>query len=236
MKKNHTYTSYILVFWPHPDDVEVGAGGVIAQSSAQGKKNVIIDLTLSQLSTHGDIATRQQEAQEAARVLWVTERKNLELHDGQLSASDDHIVTLLVEQIRQYAPEIILFPAEKDRHPDHEATHQLVKKALFFAGLAKYAWSTLSPHKARLMLCYQIWHEITPDVTIALSDEYFTAKMKAFDSYHSQEQTNARGKEYLTARHITQWRRIWARYGEWFITPCHGVGVTSLDELMSGCF
>jgi bacillithiol biosynthesis deacetylase BshB1 len=230
-----TYSAYILAFGPHPDDVEVGAWGVLAQSSAQGKKNVIVDLTHSQLSTHGEVTTRLNEAQQAAAVLWITERKNLGLQDGSLSP-DASTIALIVEQIRHYAPEIIVFPAHADRHPDHEATYQIVKKAIFFAGLQRYEASDLPTHKPRLTLCYQIWHEFTPDVTIALSDTYFAAKMAAFATYTSQEKTNGRWVEYLTARHITQGRRIGTRYGEGFIVPCHGVGVRDLDQVISGCF
>lgn len=230
-----TYTSYILAIGPHPDDVEVWAGWILAQSSETGKRNIIIDLTTSQLSTHGDQITRVQEAQQAAQILWVAERINLNLADGTLQA-DASTIALLVEKIRLYTPEIILFPAAEDRHPDHEATFQIVKKAIFFAWLQKYPQSSLPTHKPRLTLCYQIWHEFTPDVTIALWEEFFAKKMAAFDVYISQEQTNARWREYLVARHVTQGRRIGARYGEWFILPCHGVGVAELDHLMSWCF
>lgn len=229
------FATYILAFGPHPDDVEIGAWWVLAQTSSQWKRNVIVDLTSSQLSTHGDVVTRIYESHQAADVLWVIERVNLWLSDGFLSA-DDSTVQRIVTLIRQYQPEIVMFPYHADRHPDHEATYQIVKKALFFAGLAKYGWADLPTHKPRLSLCYQIWHELTPDVTIALSDEIFAKKMQAFQSYVSQEPTNEWGIEYITARHITQWRRIGVRYGEWFMLPCHGLGITDLDGLISGCF
>lgn len=235
MTKIGWYTTYILAFGPHPDDVEVGAWWVLTQTSKEWKRNVIIDLTASQLSTHGDIYTRQQEAQQAAVLLWVAERKNLGLEDGMLTP-DVSTIALLVEQIRTYKPEILVFPSSTDRHPDHEATYQIVKKAIFAAGLQKYPDSNLPTHKPSLMLCYQIWHEFTPDVTIALTEASFARKMAAFDKYVSQEKTNGWGREYLVARHITQGRRIWTRYGEWFSLLCHGVGVTDLDQLMCGCF
>ena len=48
-------------------------------------------------------------------------------------SADAATLALLVDQIRTYKPEIIVFPASVDRHPDHEATYQIVKKALFYA-------------------------------------------------------------------------------------------------------
>lgn len=179
-----TYTTYILAFGPHPDDVEVGAGGVVGSTSAEGKRNVIIDLSPSQMSTYGDPITRQQEAQVAASMLGVAERKNLWLPDTQLT-NDPATRLLLAEQIRFYKPEIVVMPRKDDRHPDHTICAELVKQALFLAWLPKQAIADLAPHKPRLVLHYQIWHEFTPDLVISLSDEIFTRKMAAFKSYVS---------------------------------------------------
>ncbi len=227
--------TYILAFGAHPDDVEVGAWWILAKASVDWKRTVIIDLTTSQLSTYWTETIRMQESQTSAQILGVAERINLRLQDWSLQ-TDDLTIAQVVEQIRMQKPEIVTFPWHTDRHPDHEMTHQIVKKALFFAWLQNYPWSTLPTRKPRLTLCYQIWHELTPDVVIPLTDDQFEKKMLAFAAYISQEETNGWGVDYLRARHLTQWRRIGTHYGEWFLLPCHGVGVTDLDHLISGCF
>lgn len=88
------------------------------------------------MSTHGDPFTRQQEAQQAAQILGVATRINLGLEDTKLH---DDIATrvLIAEQIRRYKPEIVMIPRNHDRHPDHVMTAQIVKNALFLAGLMK---------------------------------------------------------------------------------------------------
>ena len=51
----------ILAFGAHPDDVELGCGGTIALSIAQGKTVAIVDLTQGELGTRGDIQTRKMK-------------------------------------------------------------------------------------------------------------------------------------------------------------------------------
>ena len=43
----------ILAFGAHPDDVELGAGGMLAVHAAAGKKVGIIDLTRGEMGTRG---------------------------------------------------------------------------------------------------------------------------------------------------------------------------------------
>ncbi|USN56045.1 MAG: PIG-L family deacetylase [Candidatus Peribacteria bacterium] len=92
----------------------------------------MIDLTPSQLSTHGDVDTRQEEAQCASKRLGVQQRTNMLLPDGHIMDVPEYRI-LLATQIRIYKPEIVMMPWATDRHPDHEATAQLVKNAVFTA-------------------------------------------------------------------------------------------------------
>lgn len=128
--------TYILGFGPHPDDVDIGCGGLLYKTGKQGKLNIIIDLCPSQLSTRGTPEQRQEEAQAAKQILGVLVRENLLLED--LNLQDNYETRIkIAEKIRQYKPEIILFPYFVDRHPDHEATAQLIKNSIFVAGIEK---------------------------------------------------------------------------------------------------
>lgn len=63
----HTnYSTYIMAFGAHPDDSDVGVGGTILRAVDHGHTAIMVDLTPSQRSTHGDPQTRQAEAQLAA--------------------------------------------------------------------------------------------------------------------------------------------------------------------------
>lgn len=235
MKRSWTYHSYIMWIGPHPDDVEIWAWGVIAKSSKQGKKNIILDLTPSQLSTHWDIDTRLRESQQAAHVLWVAHRHNLMLEDGKLC---DNCVAReeIAHQIRLHKPEIVLIPWKLDRHPDHECTSSLVKNAVFCAGLSKIDLDGLPPHKPRMLLYYMIRQAFDPDLIIPLTDAEYQTKMNAFTCYQSQIQTNSRWEELVHARHVMHGHEIWVRYGEWFKLYSHGIGIDSFDHIKNGFF
>ena len=97
----------ILAFGAHPDDVELGCGGTIALSIAQGKTVAIIDLTQGELGTRGDIQTRKNEAKKASDILKIYNRENLKLQDGFFENNVKNQL-ILIEKIRAYQPNIVL--------------------------------------------------------------------------------------------------------------------------------
>ncbi len=56
----------IISIGAHPDDVEVGTGGVLIRLARQGRKTGIIYLTAGEMGTGGDAQIRSREASEAA--------------------------------------------------------------------------------------------------------------------------------------------------------------------------
>ena len=72
----------ILAFGAHPDDVELGCAGTLAKEISLGKKVGIIDLTRGELGTRGSVEIRNQEAADAAKILGISIRENLDMRDG----------------------------------------------------------------------------------------------------------------------------------------------------------
>ena len=91
----------ILAFGAHPDDVELGCGGSIAKSVAQGKKVGIIDLTRGELGTRGTPEIRAEEAESSATLLQVAFRENLRFRDGFFTNDEAH-QRKVIEKIRMY--------------------------------------------------------------------------------------------------------------------------------------
>ena len=56
----------LLVFGPHPDDIEIGLGGTIARHTAEGHSVGLCDLTAGELSSNGTPDERHAEADAAA--------------------------------------------------------------------------------------------------------------------------------------------------------------------------
>lgn len=187
------YGVEVLAFGPHPDDVELFCGGLMARAAARGYRTAIVDLTRGEKSTRGTVEQRAREAEEAARVLGVSVRENLELPDGGLSgdlpaAPLDELspVARVVEVLRRLRPEIVLVPFERERHPDHAATSAIVSRALFFAGVRR--WPDGDGEDAftpRQVLYYPMRHLAEPSLIVDVSDVY-TTKSAAIACYESQ--------------------------------------------------
>ena len=52
----------LLVFGPHPDDIEIGLGGTVARHTAAGHQVGLCDLTEGELSSNGTVEQRQRRS------------------------------------------------------------------------------------------------------------------------------------------------------------------------------
>mgnify|MGYP000681100734 CR=1 FL=1 len=167
----------ILAIGAHPDDVELGCGATIAKEVARGKKIGIIDLTRGELGTRGTAKTRDEESENAARILGVAFRTNMEFADGFFVNDKRHQIEL-IKMIRKYRPEIVLCNAIDDRHIDHGKGSQLVSDACFLSGLTKIETNLdgISQEKWRPRLVYHYiqWKDIEPDIVQVLHLESFS--------------------------------------------------------------
>src|SRR5690606_3394089 len=122
----------ILAIGAHPDDVELGCGATLAKEISKGKKVGIIDLSRGELGTRGTVETRDEEASNAANILGVTMRTNMEFPDGFIQNDKYHQIEL-VKQIRKFRPEIVICNAVDDRHIDHGKDSTLVRDVCFIS-------------------------------------------------------------------------------------------------------
>ncbi|AQS59744.1 bacillithiol biosynthesis deacetylase BshB1 [Desulforamulus ferrireducens] len=182
----------ILAIGAHPDDVEVGAGGLMAKFNQLGLKTAIIDLTAGELASNGTPALRSQEAQQAAQILGVVWRSCLGLPDRALAASRANI-NALVQMIRESQPQLILCPYWEDRHPDHVRAAQLIEEAWFDAGLAKIATQG-QPHRPPNLWYYYLSRAGEPKFIIDVG-EYYEIKRAAMLAHLSQFGKLAGSKE-----------------------------------------
>jgi bacillithiol biosynthesis deacetylase BshB1 len=180
----------ILAIGAHPDDVELGCGGTLAKEIAKGKRVGIIDLTRGELGTRGTAETRDAESDEAAKILGVAVRDNMEFADGFFINDKMHQLEL-IKMIRKYKPEIVLCNAIDDRHIDHSKGSQLVSDACFLSGLIKIdtkhedsdGWQ--DPWRPKQVYHYIQWKNSQPDVVIDVSG-YIETKMEAVLAYKTQ--------------------------------------------------
>lgn len=118
-----------LFLSPHPDDVELFCGGTVA-TLATTMDTRIADLTRGELSSNGDVATREREAAQAARALGLkTDREQLGLPDAGLDATSADQLRAVVGLLRRLRPRLLFAPWPEDRHPDHVAAGELARRA-----------------------------------------------------------------------------------------------------------
>jgi len=180
----------ILAIGAHPDDVELGCGGIIAKEVSKGKKVGIIDLTRGELGTRGTAETRDEESLEAAKILGVSFRNNMGFADGFFINDKLHQIEL-IKMIRKYRPEIVLCNAVDDRHIDHGKGSSLVSDACFLSGLLKIDTKTddsedwQEPWRPKHIYHYIQWKNLEPDFVVDISG-FIKTKLNAVMAYKTQ--------------------------------------------------
>lgn len=180
----------VLVIVAHPDDAELACGGTIAKLTKEGKSVVIVDMTKGELGTRGTADIRMKESSEAAKILNIIDRKNLEIPDGNIETNEENTIKT-IQVIRYYRPKIIVMNPAFERHPDHQNAHNLVRNSIFKSGLTKvktfYQSEEQTPYRTRKMYSFmQSYHfEKRPDFCVDITDT-FSIKMNAIKAYSSQ--------------------------------------------------
>ncbi|MBZ9715423.1 PIG-L deacetylase family protein [Deinococcus multiflagellatus] len=132
----------LLVIVPHPDDETFGSGGTLLSLLARGDACGVLTLTqgeagktLGLCDTKADLSVlRQEELRACLDVLGVLTHPDSvhEQHhypDGAVAAHRAEVTQVIQDALNRHRPEIILtFPPDGlNGHPDHVATHQVVK-------------------------------------------------------------------------------------------------------------
>ena len=204
----------LLAFGAHPDDIEFGAGGVIAHETRAGRKAHFVVCSRGEVGTYGTPKQRTAEAAKAAALLGATVEFLKLDGDARLEIRAAHAIKL-AEIIRRIRPCVVLAPSlVENQHPDHARLGKLVRDAARlarFGGLKELRHQ--KPHSIEQLFFYAVTPEaeprdITPvliDVSAAETISVWTAAMNAHAS-----QTSARNYVELQ---ITRSQLLGARAG-----------------------
>ena len=172
----------LLVFGPHPDDLELGLGGTIARHAAFGHRVGLCDLTAGEMGSNGTVDDRLAEAEAARAVLGAAWRVNLRWPDRGIGGADH--VRAAAKLIRDAQPRTVAVPYWADRHPDHAAASEVLTEAVFNARLRRYeagapAWKTE-------WVCYYFINDsIAPSFVVDVSAHY-ARKREALACHRTQ--------------------------------------------------
>jgi LmbE family N-acetylglucosaminyl deacetylase len=189
------YETYMWVV-AHPDDLEFSSGGTVARFAKEGKRIILIQVTSGDRGTPDRShtpeilsATREDEEQEAARRLGISDVVFLREPDGSV-VPDLHLRERITRMIRTYRPDVIVTHdpfRPYALHPDHRAVGMAAHDAVYPTArdhlyFPDHLDSGLEPHKTA-----EIWYfgSESPDVYIDITDT-FEDKINALRAHFTQ--------------------------------------------------
>lgn len=182
----------VLAIGAHPDDVEIGVGGLLAAHAHA--QDAITILTLSRGARGGDADRRQRESLATAEMLgarlFVKDLVDTEISGGGAT------VRLIEEVVQEVQPSIVYTHSSHDRHQDHRAVSEATLVATRNVGT---------------VACYQ-----SPSATIDFRptrfvriDPYLDDKLRLLEAFSTQTDT----RDYLSPEFVTATARYWSRFG-----------------------
>ena len=178
----------ILVFGPHPDDAEIGAGGLLLRMKAEGRRTGIIDMTRGDMGW-GTPEERDRECEEAGRILGLDVRESLDLGDCRV-ANDFDTRCKVATAIRKHRPQIVLSPywdlppGRGLGHNDHIQTGLAVAHGFNYAHLRKMPIPG-EPYQAKALFYYFIPPGTKPTFIVDVSP-YAAKWREALECHRTQ--------------------------------------------------
>jgi len=184
----------VLAIGAHPDDVEIGCGGLLIKHIHQGDEVHI--LTLSYGSKGGDCAVRFNEAKQSALKL------GAKLHFENLPDTkiDEGGLTIrkIENIVKKVNPNIVYTHSINDAHQDHRNVHKA---------------SIVACRNVSVLECYQSPSstiQFQPSRFVDISDE-IDEKINLLDSYQSQISKC----KYIQNRIIEANAQYWGRFASY---------------------
>jgi len=175
----------ILAIFAHPDDMELTVGGTLLKMKSMGYATGALDVTQGEMGTRGTVEMRAREAEEAARILQLDMRENLELPDGHVWVTEE-TRTGLVRILRRLKPKIILTHQYDDPHPDHNHIAQLVRESARLASMRKYDGDFGQERIKPPIVAHSVFSaRVIPSFVVDVSD-FLEQKMRAIAAHASQ--------------------------------------------------
>lgn len=175
----------VLAIFSHPDDAELSVAGTLLKLKSRGYRTGVCDVTRGEMGTRGTPELRAEEAREAARLLGLDVRLNLEQPDGHVSPTEVARV-VLVRVLRTHRPKVLLTTHEDDPHPDHANTSIIVRQAARLASMGRYDDESGLPAVPMPAIMHSLFsRRIVPSFVVDVSG-FVEQKMTAIRAYASQ--------------------------------------------------
>jgi LmbE family N-acetylglucosaminyl deacetylase len=198
--------NHMMVVGGHISDPENMAGALMLKHKRAGWDITIVATTPGEkghptLSAEEYLKMRYADAEASAKFIGA----NLEIlpyGDGELVVNEESIWAV-ADLIRKYKPTVILTHWSGSMHQDHNNTHEIVRKALFKAGLPAFK-REYPAHWVRTLLFPENWEDMEgyeADIYVDVSD--------VFDDYLKLLKTHALMREnYASFRYYDYYEAL----------------------------
>jgi len=160
----------ILALAPHPDDLEIGCGGTLAEHVARGDEVHVFIATSGDVGGNGDVRKSEQEA--ASKILGVQQVHWGEFPDTKLPQYTQDLMDTLEALIADVQPDTVYVNYSEDTHQDHRTLPQVARSVTRYIANVLYYETPSSMN-------------FEPSVFMDIHD-VMSLKIKALESHASQ--------------------------------------------------
>ena len=175
----------IMAVGGHIGDMELTVGGYLCECALKGDKIITVALTAGERGNPAGMSVAEYRKQKVAEAEAFAKKLGgeavvFEYVDGELPDNEE-VAWKLCDVIRKYKPDMLFTHWKNSMHKDHIATHYVVGKAQFYAGLCSIE-RELPPHYARGPYYAENWEDsegFVPYTYFRLSKEAFALWQEA---------------------------------------------------------
>lgn len=175
----------VLAVFSHPDDAELSVSGTLLKMKSLGYRTGVVDMTRGEMGTRGTPEMRAAESGEAARILRLDIRLNLDQPDGHVWPTEE-ARTALVRVIRRHKPRVVLTTHWDDPHPDHANTCRIVREAARLATMGRYDEESNQTPVRMPAIMHSVFSRLMPPSFIVDVSDFVDDKMKSIRAHASQ--------------------------------------------------
>lgn len=215
----------VVVFGPHPDDVEMTMAGTVIQLVRAGKRVLNVSLTQGERGTYGDRETRRREFEAANRVMGSA---GYLMDFPDTAVTNDHPGKLKIASVvRRTRPAVVFAPYHTNpfghhdgsANVDHYTTGQVVRDGLKLARF-KNLLPDLAPHDVEHLYYFMVPKDRLPTVVVDVT-QVMDEVHAAIEAYATQMAIHRRENgimDMLDTLRRYHGIRIGAAYGEAFLS------------------